>query len=135
MSLSGFHVRPVLRFAWAVDGRPACLTKKAAYRGAVKATVKRRCDCSGSGSREDPTYVCEYHDALLSQGPDASVLRFRQRVMARLERLYKRRDAQTAASLDRPVLDLSHMTKDELEQVLVAVDYHLQHGLYQGMEK
>ena len=121
------HVTPTLRFAYRVEGRPDVLTERAAYKGSVKAAIAKRCDCyEGSGAPDDPSEVCEYHAVLMSVdiwGDDGENER-RRRVLKRLESIHR---AQDAAS-DDSMLDLSRMTKAQLETILVAVDWHLAHG-------
>lgn len=64
--LDQLHVRPVLRFAFAVKGRPTVLTKRAAYQGAVRAAVARQCTCSHGSDYTEP---CDYHAAIHGYAP------------------------------------------------------------------
>lgn len=133
MSARGYddlHVRPTLRFAFAVAGRPTVLTKGAAYRGATLAAIAKRCYCyHGSNRADDPPEACEYHDAAHRWGYfDDEGSERRRRVMGRLTDIYKVEDAKALTALERPALDLSNMRKDQLEEILVAVDWHLANG-------
>jgi hypothetical protein len=121
---ASLHVRPVLRFAYAVEGRATVLTKSAAYRGAPLAAVKKRCDCyHGTGGPDDMDDPCSYHMAIHLRGEQRE-----RAVLARLERIYKAEDERRLAEMTRPAVDLSHMRLDDLELIQVAVDWHLTNG-------
>jgi hypothetical protein len=129
--LERLHVRPVLRFAFEVEGRATVFTKRAAYRGACLAAISKRCDCyHGTGAPDDPSEICEYHAAVqgFSNDDDRDSLGRRRRVMSRLEAIYKAEDAKRLDDIGRPALDLSHMRLDDLERILVAVDWHINTG-------
>jgi len=135
------HVRPTLRFAFAVEGRKASLTRVAAYRGARLAAIAKRCECyNGTGAPDDPREVCDYHSALEDGGageadPDYEEAQRRLKVLDRLVAIYKAEDKKAIADLERPALDLSHMRQDELEMILVAIDWHLTNGEHKPARK
>ncbi|MGD8341912.1 MAG: hypothetical protein PVH89_14115, partial [Gammaproteobacteria bacterium] len=90
----------------------------------------KRCDCyKGSSEPDDRPEVCEYHAAIDGVAYDGeAAFERRHRAMARLEDIYKVEDAKRIEDLGRPALDLSHMRLDDLEEILVAVEWHLAHG-------
>lgn len=126
--MTRLHVRPTLRFAYSVDGRPDVLTRKAAYAGAVRAAIAKRCDCyEGTGQPDDLSEPCLYHLAMDGGLPELA----RQRdVVDRLRRIYKVEDRAALASMRRPTLDLSRMSKQDIETLQVAADWHLANGAY-----